>query len=71
MTKETKQESVRLSVETIEFVEGLAKLGIYAKRKGAIFRYFIQEGVNRAISDDVISKYLAAKERIREINDQA
>lgn len=56
-------------MESIEFVEGLAKLGIYGKRKGAIFRFFIQEGINRTISDDVINKYLSAMDRIREIND--
>lgn len=68
MSDSTKQESVILPLTTIRFVEGLAKLGIYGTKKGEVLRYFVQDGVNRAITSDVMSKHAAAQKAMRKLS---
>jgi len=66
---DSKKESVRLSGETVEFCQALADLKIFASNKAAVYRYFIQQGVNRAIAEEVIAKHQRARELVRALKE--
>jgi hypothetical protein len=68
---DSKKESVRLSAETVEMCQALADLKIFASSKTAVYRYFIQEGVNRAVADEVIEKYQRARTVVRTLKRKA
>lgn len=67
----TRQESFRLPTRVIEFVEGLAQLGIFGTTRAEIFRYFVTEGVNQAIKDDIVKKTLEARRELAQLNDSS
>ena len=60
--EKTKQESIYIPQSTADFVEQLAEHGIIGKKKGAIYRHFIVEGVQRVIDDEIVQKTLKARE---------
>lgn len=66
----TRQESFRLPIRVIEFVEGLARLGIFGTSKAEIFRYFVAEGVKQAIKDDIVKKTLDARRELIQLNEE-
>ncbi len=61
------QESVSLSPQTMEFVEGLRKLGIFGgKSKSAVLRYLIEEAIKQLIRDDFVNKHLATMSALKD-----
>lgn len=69
MAKDTQQDTVTLPVEVINFVKGLARLGIYGTNKGQVYRHFITEGMHATIKDDVIQKHLATRKILDEASE--
>ena len=67
----TRQESFRLPTRVIEFVDGLARLGIFGTTRAEIFRYFVTEGVNKAIKDDIVRKTLEARQYLAQLNEKS
>ena len=62
--EKTKQESVYIPQSIADFVEQLAEHGIIGKKKGAIYRHLIVEGVQRVIDDEIVDKTLKARESL-------
>lgn len=62
-----KQESISLSAQTMEFVEGLMKLGVCGgKKKSAVLRYLIEEAIKQMVRDDFVNKYLQTQKSLEE-----
>lgn len=53
-----KKLDTRVSPQLAQFVEGLAKLGIYGSSTAEVVRYFVTEGVRRARVDREIENAL-------------
>ena len=63
------QESVSLSPQTLEIVEGLRKTGRFGgKSTSAVLRYLIEEAIKQLIRDDFIEKELRTMERLRNLD---
>lgn len=61
-----KQESVSLSAETMEIVEGLKKLGTFGGHsKSGVLRYLIEEAIKQLIRDDLVNKELRTREKLK------
>ena len=61
------QESVSLSPETMEFVEGLRQLGSFGgKSKSGVLRYLIEEAIKQMIREDFVTKRLATLELLKQ-----
>lgn len=62
------QESVSLSPETREFIEGLRKVGSFGgKSKSGVLRYLVEYAIEQIIREDLISKRLAARKAFDEL----
>ena len=57
----TKQESVKLPLTTIEFIDALRELGMFGNTKASVIRHFVMKGLEQIMADEIIQKATAAK----------
>ncbi len=56
---------VRLSPETYEYLQGLAKLGIHGSTAAEVAKHLIRLGVQSVVRDAEVERILSDRERLK------
>ena len=62
---DTRRFDVRLTPELDDFLDGLAKLGLYGGSKAEVVRYLVKLGVERVLRDRAIDNFVKDRATLR------
>lgn len=64
-----KRIDVRLTAELAAYIEGLARLGLFGGSAAEVIRYFVKEGVKRAVQERTIEHALRDQELLGRLDE--
>jgi Arc/MetJ-type ribon-helix-helix transcriptional regulator len=60
---------LRLTAELAAYVEGLARLGLFGGSAAEVIRYFVTDGVKRAVQERMIEHAIRDRELLGRVNE--
>jgi Arc/MetJ-type ribon-helix-helix transcriptional regulator len=64
-----KRFDIRLTAELAGYVEGLARLGLFGGSAAEVIRFFVKEGVKRAVQERTIEHALRDQKLLSNLNE--